>query len=169
MDTLAQSYARELNPWGIETTIVLPGIITKGTGHFAHAMQPGLPDVAKEYDEGPTKGVSEQNMKGTADSVPQERNRVWWQMRLYKWPRLQGEPSRTESLPIRPMLEAKRVRRSSIDLALNSTDDLGSRSCSSLRFERKERGISEMRDLHDCRSATLTCTSVRVKQKLPKL
>lgn len=27
MDTLAQSYARELNPWGIETTIVSPGEI----------------------------------------------------------------------------------------------------------------------------------------------
>ena len=71
MDTLAQSYARELNPWGIETTIVSPGIFTKGTNHFANAMQPGLPDIAKAYDDGPTKGVSEQNMKGTADSVPE--------------------------------------------------------------------------------------------------
>lgn len=70
MDTLAQSYARELNPWGIETSIISPGIFTKGTNHFGNAMQPGLPDVAKEYDNGPTKGVSEQNLKGTGDSVP---------------------------------------------------------------------------------------------------
>ena len=27
--------------------------------------------IAKEYEDGPTKGVSEQNMKGTADSVPE--------------------------------------------------------------------------------------------------
>ena len=70
MDSLAQSYARELHPWGIETTIVLPGVFTKGTNHFADAMQPGVPEVAKEYDEGPTKGVSEQCMEGTAGVVP---------------------------------------------------------------------------------------------------
>lgn len=34
-------------------------------------MQPGATDVAKEYDGGPTKGVSEQNMKGTAYAVPE--------------------------------------------------------------------------------------------------
>ena len=72
MDSLAQSYARELNPWGIETTIVQPGVFTKGTNHFADAINPGLPDVAKEYDEGPTKGVSEQNMTGTASVVPED-------------------------------------------------------------------------------------------------
>ena len=69
MDSLAQSYARELHPWGIETTIVSPGVFTKGTNHFADAMQPGFPDVAKEYEDGPTKGVSEQNMTGTAGVV----------------------------------------------------------------------------------------------------
>lgn len=30
-------------------------------------MQPGLPDVAKEYADGPTKGVAEQCLQGTAD------------------------------------------------------------------------------------------------------
>ena len=70
MDSLAQSYARELHPWGIETTIVLPGVFTSGTNHFTDAMQPGFPETAKEYEEGPTKGVSEQNMKGTASVVP---------------------------------------------------------------------------------------------------
>ena len=71
MDSLAQSYARELNPWGIETTIVSPGVFTKGTNHFQDAMQPDFPEVAREYEEGPTKGVSEQNMKGTAGVVPE--------------------------------------------------------------------------------------------------
>ena len=72
MDSLAQSYARELNPWGIETTIVSPGVFTKGTNHFADAMHPGHLEIAKEYDEGPTKGVGEQNMEGTASVVPED-------------------------------------------------------------------------------------------------
>lgn len=72
MDSLAQSYARELHPWGIETTIVCPGVFTKGTNHFTDAMQPGQPQIAREYDEGPTKGVSEQNMSGTASVVPED-------------------------------------------------------------------------------------------------
>ena len=72
MDSLAQSYARELHLWGIETTIVSPGVFTRGTNHFEDAMQPGRPDIAKEYDEGPTKGVMEQNMEGTAGVVPDD-------------------------------------------------------------------------------------------------
>lgn len=72
MDSLAQTYARELHPFGIETTIVLPGVFTKGTNHFADAMQPALPDVAKEYETGPAAGVSEQTMTGTASVVPED-------------------------------------------------------------------------------------------------
>ncbi|KAK3703233.1 hypothetical protein LTR37_014573 [Vermiconidia calcicola] len=72
MDSLAQSYARELNLWGIETTIVVPGVFTKGTNHFEDAMHPGLLGVAKEYEEGPTKGVAEQTMAGTAGVVPED-------------------------------------------------------------------------------------------------
>ena len=30
-------------------------------------MQPGVPEIAKEYEEGPTKGVGDQCLKGTAD------------------------------------------------------------------------------------------------------
>lgn len=71
MDSLAQSYARELHPWGIETTIVSPGVFTKGTNHFADAMQPGIPAIATDYDEGPTKGVGERNLTGTASVVPE--------------------------------------------------------------------------------------------------
>jgi NAD(P)-dependent dehydrogenase (short-subunit alcohol dehydrogenase family) len=72
MDSLAQSYGRELAPWGIETTIVSPGVFTKGTNHFADGMRPAYPAVAKEYDEGPTKGLSEQTMTGTAGVVPED-------------------------------------------------------------------------------------------------
>ncbi len=55
-DSLAQSYAHELTPWGIETTIVSPGVFTKGTNHFQDAAQPGYPEVASQYRQGPTKG-----------------------------------------------------------------------------------------------------------------
>jgi NAD(P)-dependent dehydrogenase (short-subunit alcohol dehydrogenase family) len=37
MDALAVSYAAELNRWGIETSIIVPGAFTSGTNHFAHA------------------------------------------------------------------------------------------------------------------------------------
>lgn len=72
-DSLAQTYARELNPWGIETTVVNPGVFTSGTSHFLDAMRPGIPSVAAEYDAtgSPTEGVSEQNMRGTASVVPE--------------------------------------------------------------------------------------------------
>ena len=76
MDSLAQSYARELHPWGIESTIVSPGVFTKGTNHFADAMQPGVQEVAKAYEEGPSKGMSEQTMEGTAGVVPEDADPV---------------------------------------------------------------------------------------------
>ncbi|KAK5167535.1 uncharacterized protein LTR77_007234 [Saxophila tyrrhenica] len=76
MDSLAQTYARELNPWGIESTIVSPGVFTKGTNHFADAMKPGLEGVAREYEDGPTKGVGEQTMEGTAGVVPEDADPV---------------------------------------------------------------------------------------------
>ncbi|EMC94094.1 hypothetical protein BAUCODRAFT_220827 [Baudoinia panamericana UAMH 10762] len=69
MDSLAHTYAHELNPWGIETTIVMPGVFT-GTNHFQDAAKPGVPEVAKEYEDGPTKGMSEQTMSGTASIPP---------------------------------------------------------------------------------------------------
>ncbi|GAP86243.1 putative short-chain dehydrogenase reductase SDR [Rosellinia necatrix] len=69
-DHLAQSYAAELTAWGIETTIVSPGVLTKGTNHFADAAMPGRPDVAREYADGPTKDLGERTMTGTAALVP---------------------------------------------------------------------------------------------------
>ncbi|KAI0798831.1 hypothetical protein GGR55DRAFT_548822 [Xylaria sp. FL0064] len=69
-DSLAQSYAVELTAWGIETTIVSPGVFTKGTNHFLDAVRPGRPDIAQEYEDGPTKGLGERTMTGTAALVP---------------------------------------------------------------------------------------------------
>jgi NAD(P)-dependent dehydrogenase (short-subunit alcohol dehydrogenase family) len=37
MDALAVTYEAELNRWGIETSIIVPGAFTSGTNHFAHA------------------------------------------------------------------------------------------------------------------------------------
>ncbi|KAI8629345.1 hypothetical protein F5Y19DRAFT_78760 [Xylariaceae sp. FL1651] len=69
-DSLAQCYAAELTVWGIETTIVSPGVFTSGTSHFQDAAKPGRPDVAQEYEDGPTKGLSERTMTGTAALPP---------------------------------------------------------------------------------------------------
>ena len=41
MDLLAVTYAGELTRWGIETTIVVPGVYTTGTNHFPIADHPG--------------------------------------------------------------------------------------------------------------------------------
>ncbi|KAJ8130202.1 hypothetical protein O1611_g3429 [Lasiodiplodia mahajangana] len=59
-----------IDRWGIETTIVSPGVFTKGTNHFADAAKPGRPDIAQEYEDGPTKGLAEQTLTGTAALVP---------------------------------------------------------------------------------------------------
>src|SRR6201999_3914006 len=53
MDALAVSYAAELNRWGIETSILVPGAFTSGTNHFAHAGSPADKARQAEYDNGP--------------------------------------------------------------------------------------------------------------------
>ncbi|OBI52106.1 oxidoreductase [Mycobacterium sp. E796] len=50
-DALAVSYAAELNRFGIETTIVVPGSFTSGTNHFANAGHPDDAHVAAAYEE----------------------------------------------------------------------------------------------------------------------
>ncbi|OAG41047.1 hypothetical protein AYO21_04660 [Fonsecaea monophora] len=55
-DSLAQTYAAELTQFGIETSIVVPGVFTKGTNHFATAMKAGDAAVEHEYMEGALKG-----------------------------------------------------------------------------------------------------------------
>jgi hypothetical protein len=53
MDALAVSYAGELARWNIETVIVVPGVFTSGTNHFAHAGSPDDQARLKEYESGP--------------------------------------------------------------------------------------------------------------------
>ncbi len=49
MDALAVTYARELAPLGIETSIVVPGAFTTGTNHFANAGAPADTTRADAY------------------------------------------------------------------------------------------------------------------------
>jgi NAD(P)-dependent dehydrogenase (short-subunit alcohol dehydrogenase family) len=70
MDSLAVSYAGELARWGIETSIVVPGVFTKGTNHFAHAGSPADTARAAEYLDGPYAGVADQALKGLAALEP---------------------------------------------------------------------------------------------------
>lgn len=71
-DALAVSYAAELAPWGIETTIMVPGAFTSGTNHFAHSGKPAGPDVAAAYMEGPLKGVGDAALRGLAALEPED-------------------------------------------------------------------------------------------------
>ena len=50
MDSLAVSYAAELQRWGIETTIVVPGFFTSGTNHFASSGTPEDTAIARAYE-----------------------------------------------------------------------------------------------------------------------
>ena len=70
MDALAVAYARELTRWGIETSIVVPGVFTGGTNHFAHSGTPADKARAAEYEAGPYAGFPEQVRKGLATIIP---------------------------------------------------------------------------------------------------
>jgi hypothetical protein len=64
MDALAVSYAVELNRWGIETSIIVPGSFTFGTNHFAHPGSPADKARQAEYDNGPYAHLCNDIMKG---------------------------------------------------------------------------------------------------------
>lgn len=70
MDSLAGQYARELARWGIETTIVAPGVFPSGTNHFAHSGRPADAERQSEYDDGPYADVATKLQKAIAETVP---------------------------------------------------------------------------------------------------
>src|SRR6202453_1399503 len=70
MDALAVSYTAELNRWGIETSIIVPGAFTSGTNHFAHAGSPADKARQAEYDNGPYAHLGDDLMKGFAATAP---------------------------------------------------------------------------------------------------
>lgn len=72
MDSLAVSYAGELAPWGIETTIIVPGVFTKGTNHFLHSGHPADEARLAEYAEGPTKRMPERVRNSHKTILPED-------------------------------------------------------------------------------------------------
>ncbi|WP_426242043.1 SDR family oxidoreductase [Nocardioides sp. LHG3406-4] len=62
-DALAQVTSYELNPLGIETTIVMPGPFTQGTEHFPNASHAGDPERNKGYAE--LDSLVERNVEAT--------------------------------------------------------------------------------------------------------
>ena len=72
MDSLAVSYAAELSAWGIETTIVVPGIYLTGTNHFKNSEGPADLAVAREYAEGPTSDIADRVRAGQRGMIPED-------------------------------------------------------------------------------------------------
>jgi hypothetical protein len=70
MDATAVQYARELSPWGIETSIIVFGAFTAGTNHFAHAGRPEDRSVLDQYESGPSAGLGERIQQAFAAIVP---------------------------------------------------------------------------------------------------
>src|SRR5947208_15234436 len=56
--------ARALAKAGHETSIVVPGALTGGTNHFAHAGSPADKARVGEYDAGPEKGFADGAVTG---------------------------------------------------------------------------------------------------------
>ncbi len=50
LDALAEVTAYEVNRFGVETVIVMPGIFPDGTAHFQSAVHPGDQDVVESYE-----------------------------------------------------------------------------------------------------------------------
>jgi nucleoside-diphosphate-sugar epimerase len=59
-----------LAPFGIETSIIVPGAFTKGTNHFAHSGQPADEAVAKAYTDGPYADIPDKILHGLAALEP---------------------------------------------------------------------------------------------------
>jgi NAD(P)-dependent dehydrogenase (short-subunit alcohol dehydrogenase family) len=70
MDAMAVQYARELSRWGIETSIIVPGVFTGGTNHFAHSGRPADEARVAEYEAGPYAGFGKQVLEAFAAIVP---------------------------------------------------------------------------------------------------
>lgn len=74
MDALAVCYARELAPFGIESSIVVPGAFTTGTNHFVNAGQPGDAARAAAYATGYPEGFADRMRDALAATVPEDAN-----------------------------------------------------------------------------------------------
>ena len=71
MDSIAVTYAGELTRWGIETTIIVPGVYLTGTNHFATSGRPSDEMRAAVYADGPYKDMPELVHKGHQVMAPE--------------------------------------------------------------------------------------------------
>ena len=68
IEFLAISYAGELALWGIDKSIVTPGVFGTGTNHFVNSGHPDDAAVAKAYAEGSTADLKDRIAKGSRRS-----------------------------------------------------------------------------------------------------
>ncbi len=68
MDALAVTTSYEVNPFGIETVIVMPGAFTEGTSHFPNASRASDDGVAEAY--APLDPLVARNEEATAGLFP---------------------------------------------------------------------------------------------------
>jgi len=72
MESLAISYAGELATWGIDTSIVAPGVFSTGTNHFQYSDRPEDTKVARAYAKGPTADLQDRVARGHAAMEPED-------------------------------------------------------------------------------------------------
>jgi NAD(P)-dependent dehydrogenase (short-subunit alcohol dehydrogenase family) len=72
MDALAVQYARELARFGIETSIIVPGVFASGTDRLAACDAPADADRAAAYEDGPCAGMSRQIRDAIGEIAPED-------------------------------------------------------------------------------------------------
>jgi NAD(P)-dependent dehydrogenase (short-subunit alcohol dehydrogenase family) len=74
MDALAVQYAREVSRWGIETSIIVPGVFVRGPDHFARFEKPADAARSADYEAGPYAGIARHIQDAIAGIVPEDAN-----------------------------------------------------------------------------------------------
>ncbi len=72
MDALAVCAAKELAPFGIETTIIVPGAFTTGTNHFQNAGKPEDAEIEAAYAKVWGEDFEEKMQDALAGTVPKD-------------------------------------------------------------------------------------------------
>ncbi|HWA42662.1 MAG TPA: SDR family NAD(P)-dependent oxidoreductase [Hypericibacter adhaerens] len=72
LDALAVQYAGELARWGIETSIVVPGLLFRDPGRFIQTEHPADEARAAEYEAGPYRDFARQIEEGVARRIPSD-------------------------------------------------------------------------------------------------
>lgn len=73
-DALAVTTSYEVNPFGIETTIVMPGAFTGGTEHFPNASRASDDEVTKAYSA--LDPLVARNEEATSGLFPRASTRI---------------------------------------------------------------------------------------------